>query len=90
MAPRPVKNAAVKNNPTTSRETPIASWEKAALAFEATPPFLREDRFFVLEYPFADLPKVFRVIRFLVAMRPSLAQKKKCRREALYMVPPVN
>ena len=68
----------------------MASLEKAAFAFEAPPLFLREERFFVLEDPFADLPKVLRVIRFLVAMRPSLAQKKKCRRGALYMVPPVN
>ena len=54
----------------------MASREKAALALEMTPPFLREERFFVLGDPFADLPEVFRVVRFLVAMRPSLAQKK--------------
>ena len=67
----------------------MASLEKAALAFEAAPLFLREERFFVLEDPFADLPKAFRVVRFLVAMRPSLAQKKQCRRGALHVVPPV-
>ena len=54
----------------------MASREKAALALEATPRFLREERFFVLEDPFADLPDVLRVVRFLVAIRPSLAQKK--------------
>ena len=67
----------------------MASREKAALALEAAPPFLREERFFVLEDPYADLPEVFRVVRFLVAMRLSLAQKKQCRRGALYVVPPV-
>ena len=67
----------------------MASRERAALALEPAPPFLREARFFVLEDPFAGLPEVFRVVRFLVAMRPSLAQKKQCRRGALYVVPPV-
>ncbi len=67
----------------------MASREKTALALEAAPPFLREERFFFLEDPFADLPEVFRVVRFLVAMRPSLAQKKQCRRGALHVVPPV-
>jgi hypothetical protein len=68
---------------------PIASREKAALALETAPPFLREERFFVLEDPFADLPEVLREVRFLVAMQLSLAQKRKRQRGALYVVPPV-
>jgi hypothetical protein len=71
-----VTNAAVKNNPTTSRKTPMASREKAALALEVAPPLLREERFFFVEDPFADLPEMLRVVRFLVAIRFSLAQKK--------------
>ena len=54
----------------------MASREKTALALEAAPPFLREERFFFLEDPFADLPEMFRVVRFLVAIRLSLAQKR--------------
>ena len=54
----------------------MASREKAALTLKATLPFLREVRFFVLEDPFADLPEMLRVVRFLVAIRFSLAQKK--------------
>ncbi len=54
----------------------MASRENAALAWETAPPFLREERFFFLEDPYADLPEVFRVVRFLVAIRISLAQKK--------------
>jgi hypothetical protein len=84
-----VKNAAVKNNPATSRKPPMASREKAALALEATPRFLREERFFVLEDPFADLPDVLRVVRFLVAIRPSLAQKKQLRWTTPHVVHPV-
>ena len=68
----------------------MASRENAALAFEAAPPFLREELFFFLEDPYADLPEAFRVVRFLVAMRRSLAQKKQCRRRALYVVPPAS
>ena len=75
----------------------MASLEKAAFAFEAPPLFLREERFFVLEDPFADLPKVLRVIRFLVpedlrvarffvAMRLSLAQKRRRQSRTLYVV----
>jgi hypothetical protein len=67
----------------------MASREKAALALETAPPFLREERFFVLEDPFADPPEVLREVRFLVAMRLSLAQKRKGQRGALYVVPPV-
>jgi hypothetical protein len=64
-----VRNAAVKNTPATSRRIPTASREKAALALETAPPFfLREERFFVLEDPFADLPEVLREVRFFVAM----------------------
>jgi hypothetical protein len=54
----------------------MASREKTALALEVAPPFLREERFFFLEDPFADLPEMFRVVRFLVAIRISLAQKR--------------
>jgi hypothetical protein len=54
----------------------MASREKAALALEVAPPLLREERFFFVEDPFADLPEMLRVVRFLVAIRFSLAQKK--------------
>jgi hypothetical protein len=63
-----VRNAAVKNTPATSRRMPAASREKAARAFETTPPFLREERLFGLEDPFAYPPDVLRPARFFVAM----------------------
>jgi hypothetical protein len=37
---------------------------------------LREVRLFFLGDPFAGLPEVFRVVRFLAAIQPSLAQEK--------------
>ncbi len=65
----------------------MASREKAALALETAPPFLREElRFLVLEDLVADLPEALRGGRFFVAMRPSLAQKRQAQRGVLYVV----
>ena len=65
----------------------MASREKAALALETAPPFLREEpRFLVPEDLFADPPEALRVVRFFVAMRPSLAQKRQSQQGVLYVV----